>query len=59
MVCPSSGLLSQHMELCLCVALMSLICVVQAENEQQEAEELQREMGLNTEDSLVAMIQVK
>ncbi|XP_053495079.1 dnaJ homolog subfamily C member 9 [Ictalurus furcatus] len=28
-----------------------------AENEQQEAEELQREMGLNTEDSLVAMIQ--
>lgn len=47
------------MELCLCVALMSLICVVQAENEQQEAEELQREMGLNTEDSLVAMIQVK
>ncbi|KAF5893879.1 dnaJ subfamily C member 9, partial [Clarias magur] len=28
-----------------------------AEKEQQEAEELQKEMGLNTEDSLVAMIQ--
>ncbi|MCI4383969.1 hypothetical protein PGIGA_G00032860 [Pangasianodon gigas] len=28
-----------------------------AEKEQQEAEELQREMGLSTEDSLVAMIQ--
>lgn len=38
---------------------LSLICVVQAEKEQQEAEELQKEMGLSTEDSLVAMIQVK
>lgn len=42
-----------------CRTLMSLICVIQAEKEQQEAEELQREMGLSTEDSLVAMIQVK
>lgn len=49
----------QHVGLRLCVTVISLTCVVQAEKEQQEAEELQREMGLSTEDSLVAMIQVR
>lgn len=47
----------QRHELCLSVVLMSPICVVQAEKEQQEAEELQKELGLSTEDSLVSMIQ--
>lgn len=52
------GHLSHHLELWLCVT-MSLVYVLQAEKEQQEAEELKREMGLSTENSLVAMIQVK
>lgn len=31
----------------------------QADKERKEAEEMQKEMGLNSEDSLVAMIKVR
>lgn len=37
----------------------SFFIFVQAEKECKEAEEMQKEMGLNSEDSLVAMIKVK
>lgn len=35
------------------------LILVQADKERKEAEEMQKEMGLNSEDSLVAMIKVK
>lgn len=39
--------------------LTLLVFVAQAKKEQQEADDMRKEMGLDAEDSLVAMIQVR